>query len=97
MIGPEQLDVIRRVCLISELAIAMDELIHGDPVARVMVVGKAVVAAAQGNAQVAAIVEASGLMRSLQVEAQSRMKAVPAVVTEPSRIPREALYPGPKQ
>jgi hypothetical protein len=97
MIGAEQIDILRRICLISETAWLMDELVHGDPLARVMVIGKAIAATARANPEVARIVAATNLMASLQEEAQTRVREKAAVSPDVMLIPRETLYPGPRQ
>jgi hypothetical protein len=98
---PADFEVIRRICLISEAALDMDELIHGDGIARVLVVGKSIVRNGRKYPAVAAIVEHSGLLGKLEAEGRNRHRAVTAVPNEGAgaaehRIPRDTYYPGPK-
>lgn len=96
MIGAAEMGILRRISLVSDLAWAMDELVHGDPLARVMVIGRAVAAAARANPEVARIVAATNLLACLQREAQARVKGDATATQDVTLIPRETFYPGPK-
>jgi hypothetical protein len=66
-------ETIRRIGLISDAAYDMDELIHGDALARVMVVAKSVVANARKFPGVEAIVAQTDLLARLEAEGRVRM------------------------
>ncbi|WP_321820923.1 MULTISPECIES: hypothetical protein [unclassified Burkholderia] len=94
MLGPTELDVLRRICLVSDAAWLMDELVHGDPVARVMVIGRAIAQVSRTNPDVLRLIEVTNLMASLEGEARARLRAKSEGVPQGSPMPRETMYPG---